>query len=116
MGRRALLLLLGNQIEHISRLGDMRQVNLGLDLIRFARGTRRTAGRARLIRRPEVSPQFLRFVILHGTGMRLLLGDPNFGQHIEDRLALDLEFSGQIVDSNLTHPPFPGTHLLPKSS
>jgi hypothetical protein len=36
--------------------------------------------------------------------MGLLLGDPDFKQHIENRLALDFQFSGQIVDSNLAHP------------
>jgi hypothetical protein len=36
--------------------------------------------------------------------MGLLLGDPDFQQHVENRLALDFQLSGQIVDSNLAHP------------
>src|ERR1700691_4547643 len=44
------------------------------------------------------------FVIFNGTGMGLLLGDPDFKQHVENRLALDFQFSGQIVNSNLAHP------------
>jgi hypothetical protein len=105
-----------NQLEHIAGLGDVREVNLGLDFVGLACGTRRAAGRALRLGRPEISPHFRRFVLFHGAGVRLFLGDPNFGQHVEDRLALHLEFSGQIVDSNLTHPPFPGTARLPKSS
>ena len=42
--------------------------------------------------------------------MRLLLSDADFGQHVENRLALDFQFPGQIVDSNLTHPPFLCSH------
>jgi hypothetical protein len=44
------------------------------------------------------------FVIFNGTGMRLLLGDSDFGKNVENRLAFDFQFSGQIVNSNLAHP------------
>jgi len=36
--------------------------------------------------------------------MGLLLGDSDFGKNVENRLAFDFQFSGQIVDSNLAHP------------
>lgn len=36
--------------------------------------------------------------------MGFLLGDADFYQHVENRLALDFQFPGQIVDSSL-HPP-----------
>jgi hypothetical protein len=49
-------------------------------------------------------PNLNGFVIFNGTGMGLLLGDPDFSKHVEDRLALDFQFPGQIVDSNLAHP------------
>jgi hypothetical protein len=32
------LLLLSNQLEHIAGLGDMREINLGLDFVGFAAG------------------------------------------------------------------------------
>ena len=35
--------------------------------------------------------------------MRLLLGDPDFVQHVQNGLALHLKLSGQIIDSNF-HP------------
>jgi len=85
----------------------MRQVDLGFDLF-----TRRPAGTPRLGRSvrfasgsTKVRTHFLRFVVLQGTGMCLLLRHPDFGKDVENRLALDFQFSGQIVDSNLAHPP-----------
>jgi hypothetical protein len=41
--------------------------------------------------------------------MGFLFSDTNFRQNVKDGLALDFQLSRQIVDSNLTHPPF----LLP---
>jgi hypothetical protein len=38
--------------------------------------------------------------------MGFLLGDASFRQHIKNGFAFDLQFPGQIVDSNLVHPPF----------
>jgi hypothetical protein len=32
------LLLLGDQLEHIAGLGDLREVNLGLDFVAFTAG------------------------------------------------------------------------------
>jgi hypothetical protein len=61
----------------------------------------------------EVSPHFFRFVFLDRTGVRLLLGGADFDQDIKNCLALDFQFPGQIVDSNLTHPPFLGPATAP---
>ncbi len=36
--------------------------------------------------------------------MGLLLGDPDFKQYVENRLAFDFQFPSQIVNSNLAHP------------
>ena len=38
--------------------------------------------------------------------MGLLLGDSDFREDIENSLAFDFQLPGQIVNSNLTHPPF----------
>jgi hypothetical protein len=82
------------------------QVDLGLDLVAFrARWTGSLRGRLRVTASLEVGAYLDRLMLFDGTGMRLLLGDPHQRQDIEDRFALDFQFSGQIVDSNLTHPP-----------
>jgi hypothetical protein len=61
----------------------------------------------------EVSPHLFCFVFFDRTGVRLLFSDANFDQDIKNRLALDFQFPGQIVDSNLTHPPFLGPATAP---
>jgi hypothetical protein len=43
-------------------------------------------------------------VLFERTGMRFLLRDTNQGKNVKNCLALDLQFSCQIVNSNLTHP------------
>src|SRR5271167_1856988 len=48
--------------------------------------------------------------------MGLLFCDAHFGQRVQNGLALDFQLSGQIVDSNLTHPPFLFSGLSAKSS
>jgi len=100
-------MLLSDGIEHIARLGDVRKVDLGLDYF-FAFGTVRLGRLGRSRRFPtwtKMSPDFRCLVLLQRTGMRLLLGDPQLGKDIGDRLAFDFQLSRQIVDSNLIHPP-----------
>jgi hypothetical protein len=100
-------LLLPDGVQNIAGAGNAGKVDLGLDFVAFrAAGTRRL-GRARRLTGggTEVRPHFDGFVIFDGTGMGLLLGDSDFQQHVENRLALDFQFSGQIVDSNLAHRP-----------
>jgi glyoxylase-like metal-dependent hydrolase (beta-lactamase superfamily II) len=48
--------------------------------------------------------------------MALLLGDSDFGKHIENGLTFDFQLSCQIVDSNLAHPPFRPPDCSAKSS
>jgi hypothetical protein len=38
--------------------------------------------------------------------MRFFLGHANGRQRVENRPAFNFQLPGQIVDSNLTHPPF----------
>jgi len=82
------------------------EIDLGLDFFGLTAETRTARRRARFSGVAEMGPHFLRFVVLKRTGVRFLLGDSNFGENIKDGLALDFQFPGQIVDSNLTHPPF----------
>ena len=91
----------------------MRQVNLGLDFVCVAPGPRLRWSRLRLGRGSEMRPHLLCFVLFDRTGVRLLLGDSDFDQDVKNRLALDFQFPGQIVDSNLTHPPFLGPAAAP---
>jgi len=49
---------------------------------------------------------FFCLVLLQRTGMRLLFRHPDMRKRVKDGLAFDFQFSGEIVDSNLTHPAF----------
>ncbi len=83
----------------------MGEIDLSLDLVFAASGTRglcRT--RRRIGAAAEMFPHQVRFVIFQRTGVRLLLRNPHRGQHVKNFLALDFQLTGQIVDSNLTHP------------
>ncbi len=94
--------LLGHGLENISRLGDMRQVDFGLELLCRGRPPRAT-GSARFGMLREVLLDPLRFVHFDRTGVRLLLCYSDPEENVENRLALDLKLSCQIVDSNLLH-------------
>jgi len=59
----------------------------------------------------KMCANFFGFEIFERTGMGLLLGDANHGQHIENGLALNFQFSREIVDSNFAHPCFWCLHL-----
>jgi len=104
------LFLLRDGLEHVSRPGDVREIDLGLDFFFAAQRTRGSGGWRRLGRAAEVRPHLFRFMLLERTGMRFLLGHSHERQHVENGLALDFQLSGEIVDSNLAHPAF----LLPR--
>lgn len=106
--RRCRLLLLPNdRLQHVSRLRDVRKINLGPDLVwcAIASASSWPARGVSLAGSAEVDPHFFRFVVFERAGMSFLLGDADFGEYIENGFALDFQFPGQIVDSNLTHPP-----------
>ena len=95
----------------------MRKVYLGLDFV--AVRTSRPGGPARTrcgTGCAEAGTHFIRFMVFERTGMALLLGDPDFRKHIENGLTFDFQFSCQIVDSNLAHPPFRPPDCSAKSS
>jgi len=106
--RRGMLgysLLLCDGAQHVSRPRNIRQVNFGLDSFvavggtRSFRRTRRSLGAA-----AEMLSHQFRFVIFQRTGVRFLLRNTHRGQHVKNFLALDFQLTGQIIDSNLTHP------------
>jgi hypothetical protein len=109
MRRRTLagFLELCDGAQHVAGPRNMRKVNLGLDRFfagsgaqRRLRRTRRRVGAA-----TEMPPHQFRFVIFQRTGVRLLFRNAHRSQHVKNFLALDFQLTGQIVDSNLTHPP-----------
>jgi hypothetical protein len=111
------LLFTDDGFQNVAGLRNLGKINLGFNPVNFrAAGTGRLGGTLGFAGAPETSPDFLGLVLLDGTGMGLLLGDADFGQGIENDLAFDFQLSGQVVDSNLTHPPFLGPAPLPKSS
>jgi hypothetical protein len=82
----------------------MRQVNLGLEL--FCRGCcarAAAAAAAGLGMLRKVLPYTLRLIHFNRAGVRFLFRYPDLDKNVEDRLALDLKFSRQIIDSNLLH-------------
>jgi len=52
----------------------------------------------------DIFPHQLCFVVFQRTGVRFLLRDTHRDQNVKNFLALDFQLTGQIVDSNLTHP------------
>ena len=92
------LLALENSLEGIARLRHLRQVKL-----RLCVGCR--SGRARAARSAsQIGADLLRLVDLDRAGVRLLLGDANRRQRVQNGLALYFQFACQIVDSNFAHP------------
>jgi hypothetical protein len=91
----------------------VREINLGLDFVGFATGTRPGGRGLSFGGGAEMSANLFRFVLLDRTRVRLLLCDSDCDQDIKNRLALDFQLPGQIVDSNLTHPPFLGPATAP---
>jgi hypothetical protein len=90
----------------------MREIDLGLDLIGFP-ACRARASAGRRFCRFEMGPDLLGLEVFERTGMRLLFSDAHFRQHVENRFAFNFQLPCQIVDSNLTHPPFPCSALAP---
>jgi hypothetical protein len=88
-------LLLRDGTQHVARPRDMREVDLGLDLFFAVSGTRclrrtwRCLGTA-----TQMFPHQFRFVLFQRTGVRLLLGNANRGQHVKNFLALDFQLTG----------------------
>jgi hypothetical protein len=97
--------LLRNGAQNIARPRNIGEVNLCLDAIiarRTARGLCRTwrgVGTA-----AKMFTHQIRFVIFERAGMRFLFRYTDRGQNIKNFPALDFQFTGQIVNSNLAHP------------
>jgi hypothetical protein len=80
--------------------------------LRRCRGRFGGARLGSLFLRHEAQPaaELERDVVVEGAGVSLLVRDSEFRQQIDDHVRFDLEFAGQLVDSNLTHIGHPGGH------
>jgi hypothetical protein len=95
-----LFLLLGeDRLQDITRLGDMREVDLGSD--RLGRASRAAGVRSALCK----CAYLLRLVSLQRTGMGLAGSQTQLCQYVKNSLTLDFHLAREIVDTNLTHPP-----------
>jgi hypothetical protein len=93
-----------NGLQHIAGLGDLRQINLGLDLIGGSGPQPRFLCRSRFLRFPlKVLAHALNHVGIERARMALLIVDADGRQVVENRLAFDFQFSGQIVNANFIH-------------
>ncbi len=90
----------------------MRQIDLGLEFILRMRDSARAAGGAGLVL-GKIFLYALGFVFFDRTGVRFLFGYADLDENVKDRLALDLKFSRQIVDSNLVQHSAPFPPLCP---
>jgi hypothetical protein len=92
--------LLRDRLQHVPRFGDVRQVDLGLELFRLEARTA-AAGAAGLSVVRVILLDALRLIHFDGAGVRFLFRDPNLDQQVENHFAFDLEFPRQVVNSNL---------------
>lgn len=85
----------------------MRKIDLGLDSFRLsaARTGGLPCGAVAIAAALKMDANLLGFIFFERTGVCLLLGDTDFFQHIEDRFTFNFQLPGQVVNSNLTHPP-----------
>jgi len=99
-------LLLTDGIQNVAWTGNIGEIDLGPNLIAIDAAGTRVLCRLRLAGGAQVGAHLLCFVLFHGTGVRLLFSNAYFRKCVENRFAFDFQLPGQIVNSNLAHPPF----------
>ncbi len=100
-----LFLLLGQDgLQHVAGLGDMREINLGRNALRGARGLRSCQARGPRSTL-KMRANLVGLIVLQRTGVGLAGSQAEFRQNIENLPALDFHLAREIVDTNLTHPP-----------
>ncbi len=99
-------LLLRDGAQYVARTGNMREIDLGFNLVFGAgsRGARRPRLRGSTLGTgAKMLADEFGFVVFQRTRVRLFLGHAHRGQHVKNLFALDFQLTGQIIDSNL-HP------------
>jgi hypothetical protein len=100
-----LFLLLGlDSLQHVTRLGDMREIDLGRDAL-WGTGRRGAPLAGRSASTLVVRANLIRLVVLQRTGVGLAGRQAELRQYVENLPTLDFHLAREIVDSNLTHPP-----------
>jgi len=104
--------LLADGIQNVAWPGNIGEIDLGLNLIAInAGGACVLRSGLRFAGAAQIGAHLFCFVFFHGTGVRLLLGDAYFRKCVENRFAFNFQLPGQVVDSNLAHPPFRSSGL-----
>jgi hypothetical protein len=99
--------LLTDGIQNVAWPGNIGEIDFGLNLVTInAGGARVLRGGLGFAGAAQVSAHFRRLVLFHRAGVRLLLSDAYFRKCVENRFAFDFQLPGQVVNSNLAHPPF----------
>jgi hypothetical protein len=91
-----------NSFHHIARLGDVRKVDLRGDCLA---GARLSAACVTGMAFAKMTANLLGLISFERARVRLPGPQAHLVQNIENLTALPFQFSRQIVDSNLTHPP-----------
>jgi hypothetical protein len=87
---------LRDRLQHVSGLGDVRKIELGLDFIAVARQLcrRRCSAILRFRFGAEILPDLFGFVVLDFAGVALFIGNPQLRQLFNDYLRGHLQFPG----------------------
>jgi hypothetical protein len=89
------LLLADDCLQNIAGLGNVREIDLGLDSVRFrTAGTRRRTGLLRIAGTAKIASYFVRFMLFNRTGMRLFLGDTHRCKSVKNSSAFNFQISG----------------------
>jgi hypothetical protein len=97
---RCLLLLLRDRLQYIAGFGDMRQVDLGLELIHRRAAARAAARRARFAMLLVVLLDLLGFIHFDRARVRLLFCNSDLYKKVKDHFALNLKFSCEVINSD----------------
>ncbi len=99
-------LLLGlNSLQHVSRFGDVREIDLGSNGFSAVASVSTARMRCRLRLMHKVRTNLLRLVQLQRAAVRLARRNAELRKNVQNRPRLDFQLFREIVDSNLTHPP-----------
>jgi hypothetical protein len=93
-----------NCLQHVARLGDVREIDFRRNALRGTggRGAPTAAGAGAPL---KLRTDLLGLIAFQGTGVGLAICQPEFRQYVKNLPTLDFHLTREIVDTNLTHPP-----------